>query len=560
MPEKKLIPLGIENFKHVAKNCYYVDKTSLVKDIVGLPITSVVLFARPRRFGKSLALSMLRNFFEISENDESELFKGTSIYQDKETIGEYFGKFPVVYLNFKNVIGEDGEYLLSKLRDCLKDEYNRHDYLLTGGNLNDFDKSYFESIVAMTSSKAELSSAVKNLTKFLFGHHHQRAIVLIDEYDTPLRCAYEKGFYDEVIGIFKSLFGEALKGNDDLHYAVLTGILQVGKESIFSGLNNLVVNTVLDEDMEEGFGFTEKEVDALLSYYGLSDRKGGFKEWYDGYSFGNAKIYNPLSVLSAIRNNGKVGPYWSNTSEKGALYDLLGSSSFDFQDLYNLLGNKSVESDVDLAISYLDINKSPSFLWSYLLATGYLTIKEKKAFDRYSLSLPNKEIQSVFEKEIILRYVPTEKTELLPAIKKAFLSEDARSVEYIFGKHLLNALSYYEIGKEKSYQIMLASILSLILDGYRIRSEVNAGNGRSDIVAFPSGQKDPGLIIEAKCLKGKASAGRMEASSLSAIRQIETKEYVREFYGSSVKEVLCCGICFSQRKCKVSFKRVRLNP
>lgn len=559
MENKKLIPLGIDDFKDVIENCYYVDKTKLIKDIVREPPSSAILFTRPRRFGKSLALSMIKSFFENGKIDKTYLFENTYIYKDKTIMEKYFMKFPVVYLNFKNALGTNKDYLLTKTHDIVKEEYKRHEYLLDSDKLSIEEKQYFSNISKASISETDLSSSLSNLTKFLHLHFDKRVIILIDEYDTPLRYAYENGYYEEVINIYKSLFGEALKSNEHLYYAILTGILQVSKESIFSGLNNLLVNTILDASMDEGFGFNENEVIELLKYYGLIDKLDEFKEWYDGYLFGNAKIYNPLSVLSAIKNNGEIGPYWSNTSEKSALYSLAKKSSFSLTNLSSLLSSNTITSSIDLAISYLDIDTSPSFLNSYLLATGYLSVEKKLSFDRYILRLPNKEINSVFEKEIIHRYLPEDKEDLPSLLKKAFYEADPKSLEYLLKNYLLTSFSYYEVNQEKNYQIMLASVLSIILKGYKIRNEVNSGNGRSDIIAIPSLDNEPGFIIETKLLKGKVSSKRLSDSSISAIKQIENKGYIVEFNSTKVKEVIYLGMSFSNRSVKVSVKKVSLT-
>lgn len=556
--DKKDLAIGVDDFASVVRESYYVDKTSLVSFIVKKTSSSCFLFARPRRFGKSLALSMLRSFFEESKEDKSLLFKDTKIYEDKQAMESYFMKFPVVFLNFKDAIGESKEYLSSKLRGCIKDEYGRHIYLLDSPILKEYEKAYIDNLLNDRLSEADFSSSIKKLIGFLRRHHDKRVIVLIDEYDTPIRYAYENGFYKEVISLFKSLYGEALKSNSDVYYAILTGILQVSKESIFSGLNNLVVNTVLDSSLEEAFGFSKEEVEGLLRHYGMENKRDSFEEWYDGYRFGNAKIYNPLSVLSAISNGGKMGPYWTNTSEKNALYGLLSNSS-SLPWIGNLLNEKMIKAKLDLSISYLDLSDSPDYLASYLVSTGYLTPEETLVDGDRILRIPNKEIESVFEKEIVFRYVKQDGNDLVKKLQKAFEMGNKKDIKYLFETHLLTNISYYELNHEKSYQIMTASVLSLVLKDYKIRTEVNSGLGRGDILAIPNDQDKPGYIFEIKWLKGKTSSKRLVSSAESALRQIVDKGYVNEFKNTHVRKAICIGISFSQRNAEVAAKKINLK-
>lgn len=558
MENKKLIPLGIEDYKEVKERCYYVDKTALIKQIVNEPVGTAILFTRPRRFGKSLALSMLRYFFEKTANDNANLFLDTYIYSEKDIFASYFGAFPLISLNFKNALGSNKEELLFKSAECIKEEYRRLKFLLDSDKLDENDKKYFQTILSSEVDELIFSSALANLTRFLHLHFDKQVIVLIDEYDTPIRYAYENGFYNEVINFYKSLFGAALKSNPHLYYAILTGILQVSKESIFSGLNNLSVNTVLDEMMDEGFGFTEKEVDDLLIHYELTDKKEQFKDWYDGYLFGKTKIYNPLSVLSAIKKGGKTEPYWLNTSEKNALFGLLSKDSFDPTLLTNILINKQVECEVDLAISYLDLD-SPLYLPSYLLATGYLTIVKEISYDTYLLRIPNKEIEIVFEKEIVNRYLPKDRFELPGELKEAFLGGDSKRIKSLFENRILTNLSYYDFGSEKAYQIMVLCALSIILKDYMVRTEMNAGNGRCDIIAIPLKENGIGLIIEIKANKDRLSASRLLASSLSALKQIENKDYSSFFRSSNAKEIILYGISFATKSVEVMSKKVNLK-
>lgn len=557
MENKKPVPLGIENFKKVKEECYYVDKTKLIKQIVNEPSGSAMLFARPRRFGKSLAISMLKHFFEIEEGKDEGLFSDTSIYKEKEIFSSNFGAFPVVYINFKNISGANKDELLSQTAGYLQGEYSRHEYLLHSNALNEYEKRYYQNILSNNADYGALASSLHNLTGFLHKHYGKEAIILIDEYDAPIRLAYEKGYYEEAMPFFRSLFGSALKGNDHLHYGILTGILQVGKESIFSGLNNLNVVSVLDEAMDEGFGFTEKEVDDLLAYYGLTEKKDDFRDWYDGYLFGNTKIYNPLSVLGAVKKDGKMGPYWLNTSEKSELYALLTQRDLDISFLSDIMVNKQALCEVDLAISYRDLD-NPRYLPSYLLATGYLTVEKEFSYDSYLLKIPNKEIESIFEKEIVGRYLPRNGSDLPDQIRLAFLNEEGERIKSLLEREVLDGFSYYDFGSEKAYQIMVLSVLALALKNYKVKTKANAASGRSDIIAFPKKEGDPGMIIETKLNKGRLSSSRLLDSSLFALKQIEERDYMSLFHGSNVKQVLLYGLSFAGKNVAVSTKKTDL--
>lgn len=549
--ERKPLPIGVEDFADVKRNSVYVDKTFLIREIVKNVPSSAFLYTRPRRFGKSLALSMLRYFFEISGEDKTDLFKDTEIFSDKDIWDKHFSSYPVIYLNFKDVNDDDGQSLLKITKTRLAREYERHSYLLESDSLSEGDKSYFRDVISFSLDDSDFPSALERLTYFLFLHHKKRVIVLIDEYDTPIRVAHEIGAYDEVIRFFRRLFGEALKGNPFLHYAVMTGILQVSKESLFSGLNNLRVDNVLETPLKkEPFGFSQEEVDMLLREFGLSEMREEFREWYDGYLFGENKAYNPWSVLNAIQN-GKLEAYWSNTSEKNALYAIFARSASLTNGLFALLSNKEKTEKVDLAISYKDLEAFPSYLWSYLLATGYLTIKGKVG-SSYSLRMPNKEIESVFEKEIVDRYIPSERSELPDELKSAFLGGDKERIKFLFENWVLNSFSYYDLNKEKEYQIMLISLLVASLKGFKIRSEVNSREGRSDILAYSGNPSSPSLIIEVKSFKSKTSSKRLKDAASKAVVQIKEKNYISELRGTEAKKVLYYGLAFAERSLEVA--------
>lgn len=553
---KKSLPLGLDDFKDVRRNCYYVDKTFLIRDIVSRPPSTAILYARPRRFGKSLTLSMLRYFFEASDEDNSRLFEGTMIHEDREIWDEFFSSFPVIHLKLKNATGDSREALMKAAKDCVREEYERHLCLRESPSLDEHDKAYFEKVLSLAIDDSDFQSSLSRLARFLHLHYGKRVIVLIDEYDTPIRHAYEKGFYDEVVTDFKNFFGRTLKSNEHVHYAVLTGILQVGKESIFSGLNNLVVSNVLTPSPQEAFGFSQEEVDALLESYDMGEWRDSFREWYDGYLFGQNKVYNPLSVLTAIQNR-SLEPYWVNASEQGSIYALMSRGNFTLDSLFTLLSNREIEAKVNLSISYKDLASSPASLWSYLLSSGYLTVDERLG-SSYRLKMPNREIESVFEDEIIERCIPYGQDGLPTELRDAFLAGDEERISSLLGGYMLDAFSYFDLRSEKEYQVMVISLLASTLRGYRVRSEVNTSMGRSDIIAESPNPSEPPLVIEIKSFKGRTSSSRLKEASRRAISQIMERNYVSAFRGGKAKEALCYGLAFAQKSVQVSCQAIPL--
>lgn len=549
--DRRPLPIGVDDFRDVRENSYYVDKTFLVKDVLRRTPSTCILYARPRRFGKSLSLSMLKYFFELSEEDKEYLFQGTEIYGDEQIWNKHFSSYPVVYLNLKNVRGDDKESLLAKARTFIAEEYQRHQYLLKSDSINQTDKRYIKRIIDSSSSESDLSSSLYKLTRFLYSHYGRRVIVLIDEYDTPLRVAYENGYYDSVIGFFRDFFGETLKSNPNVYYSVLTGILQVSKESLFSGLNNLAVDNVLTPSPREAFGFSEEEVNIALEEYGLADMKGGFKDWYDGYLFGKDRVYNPLSVLSAIQSQ-KLAPYWVNTSEKGALAKLVTNEGFDANDLIDILSTKEVEADIDLAISYKDLSSSSSYLLSYLLATGYLTLSKEIDDSTCILKIPNKEIDAVFKKEIVERCLPKKANDFPKKLQRALLEANDSEIKSLLEEKVLNSFSYYDLNREKEYQTMVVSLLLTSLSGYKIRSEVNTSLGRSDVIAYSDNPSDPSFIIEIKSFKGKTSSKRMKQASKRAISQIKDRDYSSELNSSASEKIILYGFAFASKSVEVT--------
>lgn len=547
---QKAIPLGIDFFETVSTDCYYVDKTNVIENISKFPKGTCLLFTRPRRFGKTLMLSMLQTFFEKSKEDKSKYFVDKKIWNNKEIISSEFQKYPLIHINLKNVIGMDFDSLMEKMRECMRKEYERHSSILD--SLNEEEKRYFNLILNKEEDNNDLSSSLLRLTEFLYKANGIKVVLLIDEYDSPVHYAYDYGFYDETIMFFKQFFGESLKTNQSLRLAILTGILQIAKESLFSGVNNLVTNSVLSKNMDEGFGFTESEVKDILDYYGLSDKYETVSEWYGGYKFGNSTIFNPLSILSFIQNGGEETTYWNNTGESKTLGKLLSLEHMN--SLLPLLSDKKINSEIDIALSYKDLDDSLTSICSYLLANGYLSISENLD-EFYSLVIPNKEIKTVFRKEIRSRYLKNEQIPLVYKLKKAFQDDNSADLEKLLEDYLLSVFSSFEMNAEKNYQILLSTTLAVIFEDAYVKNEFNAGLGRADIVVIPNSQKELGFVIEVKHLKTRTTKERMDISAESAIKQIKSQGYEDELTKLGIKSILLFGVCFYKNKVSIKCQK-----
>lgn len=549
------ISVGAYDFRKIAKDFYYVDKTSIIASLFKESSGSAFLFTRPRRFGKSLMLSMLDSFFRIDE-DNSALFADKKIFERKDIVEAHMNKHPVILLSMKDVYGENAGECLNRTRASIKNLFLLFKDALKSPILDEAERKYARSVIDGEVSKEDLCDALLNLSNYLYRVYGSEAIVLIDEYDTPIRVAYEKGYYSEVIGFFKQLYGAALKGNNNILFAVLTGILQIAKESMFSGLNNLYVNSVVSDDGDEAFGFTEEEVKQLLEYYGYSDRLDEVREWYDGYLFGKNKVYNPLSVLIYVKKEGKAESYWVNTAENATLSWIL--SSFPTPNsLSALLSGERVYASVNLAISYPGLEKGWDSFCSYLLACGYLTIQEDFLGSTKILKIPNKEIAEALSEEVVKRYLPrTGENFLAEEIKKSFMDGDQERLQSLLEEKLLPSFSYFEFGNEKGYQIMILTLASLLFEDCLVKSETNEGTGRADIVVYPKKENGFGIVIEIKCHKSRLSKAKLKQSSEYALRQIAEKNYDESLKKLHPKSILHFGVSFFQKSVEVSSKRV----
>lgn len=403
--EKKPLPIGISDYVRAQSEYYYVDKTLLIKEFLDQkPLVS--LFTRPRRFGKTLNMDMLRVFFEISEDDTSKYFKDKAIWKCDDVYRAHQGKYPVIFLTFKDVKFNSWSLTFAKISELLQEEFGRHMELYKSDQLETYELEYFKRILSGQANEVELSSSLQRLSKMLTKHYGKAPIIIIDEYDTPIQEGYSKRFYDEIIVFMRNFFSGAFKDNKNLSYGFLTGIFRIAQESIFSGLNNLTVNSVLDEDYDSFFGFTDSEVLDMLSYYEVLDKETELRDWYDGYLFGNKEIYNPWSVINYISKGCTPQAYWVNTGKNEILEDVLKEATEDIiEKLYALLQGERVIARIDQNVVYRSISEDPSNIYSLLLVAGYLKIPEKElqADGAYlcEVSIPNREIASVYKSEIL---------------------------------------------------------------------------------------------------------------------------------------------------------------
>ncbi len=502
-------------------------------------------------------LSMLQSFFEESEVDKTNLFLDKKIYQNKPLMKARFQRYPVLHLNLKNAIASNYEGMATKIRETISGECERHASLLESAKLSAKDKAYFRSIANEEASDLEYTSSLLKLTSFMEKVNHKKAIVLIDEYDAPAHNGYQNGFYDPAFLYLKQLFSSVLKSNDSLHLALLTGVLPIAKESLFSGLNNLITNSVLSVNMDEGFSFTENETKELLDYYGCPEQLDKIREWYGNYHFGDAVVYNPLSVLSFLQSGKIYASYWNNTADNSVLGNIIEGMS-ESDSLLPLISSQAVTSPIDIALIYKDLSSTSENILSFLLASGYLTVMEKLSDFFYSLAFPNKEIESVFQREIALRYIPQNDFPALLSMKSAFEKGEGETLKRDLEKYLLSSFSCYEIAQKKNYQAMLSTALGLIFENCLVRNEVNAGSGRADILVYSLKPGKPAFIIETKSLRSNASQARIRNCAIKAIEQIKEKDYLDEIKPYSPNFVMLYGVAFYKKRVHIEKEQVAL--
>lgn len=555
------LPVGIDSFEKIRKNeFYYIDKTKLIEQLVETG-GEVTLFTRPRRFGKTLNMSMLKAFLETGA--DVSLFEGLYIAENKALCDEYMGKYPVIFLSLKSVEGLNFEAAKYRITELIGREAQRFDFLLESDNLSDDEKLQYKAITGMQNGKFSmdediLGSSIQILSYLLCRHFGQKAVILIDEYDVPLDKAFENGYYREMVSLIRGLFGMALKTNDSLAFAVLTGCLRITKESIFMGLNNFKVLSILDPRFDEQFGFTDYEVKKILEDYGLASHFEETKEWYDGYHFGKADIYCPWDVINYVdqlKYDQTAGPqdFWSNSSGNAIVRRLIDKADVSTKnEIERLIAGESIEKDVAPELTYDEIDKSIENLWSVLFTTGYLTHKGRTESGKYRLVIPNREVRNLFVKKIREWFsdVTRNDGETLDKLCNAFVNKEVEKIEEIFGDYLWNTISIRDtaVAKEKKENFYHGILLGLL--GYKsswlIKSNAESGTGYSDIlVEVPTNRT--GIVIELKY----AENGDLDAACEEALKQIKEKDYVAKLKQDGMKNFIRYGIACFKKVCKV---------
>lgn len=561
MAATKKIPVGIENFQDMRKfNFYYIDKTNLIEQLLD-NWSKVTLFTRPRRFGKTLNMSMLRSFFELG-TDKS-LFDGLYISKNKELCEEHMGKYPVIFFSLKSVEGLKFENARYRIIEMIGREAQRYEFLAESDKLSENEKAQYKALIALDNGKYTMDddiliSGIQMLSHLLYKHYGQKTVILIDEYDVPLDKAFENGYYKEMVSLIRGIFGMALKTNDSLQFAVLTGCLRISKESIFTGLNNFEVLSILNTQYDEAFGFTDGEVKQILEDYDLSDHYPDVKEWYDGYHFGNTDIYCPWDVIRYCKNlcaDSAALPedFWSNSSGNAMVRRFIDKADIRTKnEIERLIAGEDIEKDISQELTYDEIDKSIENLWSVLFTTGYLTHKGCTESGRYRLAIPNKEVRNLFIRKIREWFSDVTRNDgkTLEEFCNAFVDKDPRKIEQIFGDYLWNTISIRDTATTKAKKENFYHGILLGLLGYKaswlIKSNAESGTGYSDIlVEVPDNRT--GIVIELKY----AEDSDMDAACSRALEQIEEKDYVDKLRQDGMRNFIKYGIACFKKDCKV---------
>lgn len=552
----KPLPIGVDNFENLIRNGYYfADKTLFIRELLDMK-GEVNLFTRPRRFGKTLNMSMLRCFFEKSGEDPAVLFSGTKILEAGEQYLSHMGRYPVISLSLKSMKQPSLELSLAMLKKAVGAEFSRHwQAVHDSGKLTGAALERYVRLRDLNGSDADYADALKYLSECLHACFGEKAVILIDEYDVPLKNAWFHGFYDDVLFPVRSLFESALKTNDNLAFAVVTGCLRISRESIFTGLNNLRILSVTDDSCSEYFGFTQQDVDQMLAFYDLSDRTETVKQWYDGYCFGNTEVYNPWSVINFVsscrRNrNALPRPYWSNTSSNDIVRILVEKSDLSVRrEIETLIEGSSITKPVHEDITCEDMQSTQDNLWNFLFFTGYL--KKLREFQEeeniyIEMTIPNREVRYIYKNTVLHWFEEkTEKKELSP-LYESILNGDAGKMAEILSENLMETISFYDY-QESYYHGFLAGMLKNI-GNYIVLSNREAGNGRPDIVLKYPSIRGKAVIIE---IKIAGSWKELEKKCTEALKQIEEKDYEAELRREGYQNIMKYGVAFYKKECMV---------
>ncbi len=561
MEMKLSLPIGIEDFKEVRKDgYYYVDKTALIEQVLEKR-SKVTLFTRPRRFGKSLNMSMLKNFFEIGT--DAALFEGLHISKNTQMCEKYMGKYPVIAVSLKGVDAATYEEAFDQLVDIMNNNAAEFSFLQNSDSLTDYEKERFIKLLDDQMNQKIMGSSMLWLTKLLEKHYNKKVVVLIDEYDVPLAKAHENGYYDKMVRLIRNMFGNVLKTNNSLAFAVLTGCLRIAKESIFTGLNNFKVYSITDEEFDETFGFTGEEVQEMLSYYGLSSCFDKVKEWYDGYRFGNTDVYCPWDVVNYCsdhqnRPNAEMKNYWMNTSGNEVISHFIDSINdphmLTKSELELLVSGETVVKRVDEMITYKELYSNIDNLWSTLFMTGYLTQRGKEMDGRYHLAIPNREICNIIVERVLalFRKDVSKNAKLLNGFCNAMLESDSATVEQLLTEYMDTTISirdsFVKSLRENFYHGLLIGIFGY-RDGWKATSNKESGDGFSDIlIEVNENDSRMGIVLELKYSKSEKA---LDKDCQAALQQITDKNYEQALRKNGYQNILKYGIAFYHKKCRV---------
>ena len=541
--KNKSLPIGVSDFKLATTGYYYVDKTLMIRDFLDKkPMVS--LFTRPRRFGKTLNMDMLRVFFEKTNDDTSVYFKDKQIWQCGDYYTKHQGQYPVIFLTFKDVKSMTWEETFQKIRRLISLEFIRHNELETSSVLTAYEKEQYHLLAGDSGDEVDCQMGLQLLSLLLHKHYGRECIIIIDEYDTPIQQGHTCNFYPEIVNFMRNFFSGGLKDNPHLAFGFLTGILRVAKESIFSDMNNLKTYSILDDGYSSYFGFTEKEVKDMLRYYGKDDKYNELSEWYDGYRFGNTEIFNPWSVINYISDNCFPKAFWQSTGSNEIIGEIIQTATPEItKDLYKLLCGEKIAAYIDTGVIYPEVQNNPYSIYSFLLVAGYLKVAniypQSDGNFMCDVAIPNKEITFVYEKEVLNR---TNQNSLAISISQAIFSRDTQKLQALLEDFMVKSISSIDGANEGFYHGMMLGLCAILGNRYKIRSNRESGLGRFDIQLMPLTKGMPGFIFEFKHTKDEHTD--LSALADSALQQIEAKKYDTELRDNGVNSIISIGIAF----------------
>ena len=547
---KKPLPIGVSDFKSATTNYYYVDKTLLIRDFLNA-IPMVSLFTRPRRFGKTLNMDMLRVFFEKTPEDTSIYFKDKYIWQFGDYYTKHQGQYPVIFLSFKDVKCSSWQETFQKISKLISLEFMRHNELESSSVLSSYEKEQYHRFASENINEVDCQMGLQLLSLLLHKHYDKECVIIIDEYDTPIQQGHLCDFYNEIVDFMRNFFSGGLKDNPHLAFGFLTGILRVAKESILSGMNNLKTNSILDNNYSSYFGFTNEEVRDMLAYYDYEDKYQEICEWYDGYRFGNSEIFNPWSVINYISDQCFPKAFWQSTGSNDIIGEIIGTATPEInENLYKLFCGNTVTTYVDTSVIYPEVQNNPNSIYSFLLVAGYLKAAEiyPQNDGNYmcDVAIPNKEILYVYEKEVLNR---TNQNNVSISIHQAIFSKDTRKLQSLLEDFMLKSISTMDGANEAFYHGMMLGLCAVLGSQYKVRSNRESGLGRFDVELLPMMKEMPGFIFEFKHTKDI----NVDLDSLanSALRQIDDMKYDTELKDFGVKNIVKIGIAFRQKSAVV---------